>query len=31
MRFWDSDVKHNIDGIVEQLQEWIAARIAHAL
>jgi hypothetical protein len=24
-------VKHNIDGIVEQLQDWIAARIAHPL
>jgi very-short-patch-repair endonuclease len=26
MRFWDSDVKSNVDGIVEQLREWIEAR-----
>jgi very-short-patch-repair endonuclease len=29
MRFWDSDVKSNVDGIVEQLREWIEARRVH--
>jgi very-short-patch-repair endonuclease len=31
MRFWDSDVKNSVDGIIDQLREWIAARIAHSL
>ena len=31
LRFWDSDVKSNVDGIVEQLREWIAARNTHPL
>ncbi len=31
LRFWDSDVKSNVDGIVEQLQEWIEARRTHPL
>ena len=26
LRFWDSDVKSIVDGIVEQLREWIEAR-----
>jgi len=29
LRFWDSDVKSNVDGVVEQLREWIEARITH--
>ena len=29
MRFWDLDVKSNVDGIVEQLREWIEARMTH--
>ena len=29
MRFWDLDVKNNVDGIVEQLREWIEARMTH--
>jgi len=29
LRFWDSDVKCNVDGIVGQLQEWIEARGTH--
>jgi very-short-patch-repair endonuclease len=29
LRFWDSDVKNNVDGIVEQLREWIEAHEAH--
>ena len=29
MRFWDSDVKNNVDGIVEQLREWIDAQRTH--
>ncbi|MGD0035876.1 MAG: DUF559 domain-containing protein [Bacteroidota bacterium] len=29
LRFWDSDVKSNVDGIVEQLREWIEARMTH--
>jgi len=29
MRFWDSDVKSNVDGIVEQLREWIEAQRVH--
>ena len=29
MRFWDWDVKSNVDGIVEQLREWIEARMTH--
>jgi very-short-patch-repair endonuclease len=29
MRFWDWDVKDNVDGIVEHLREWIEARRTH--
>lgn len=29
MRFWDSDVKSNVDGVVGQLREWIEAQITH--
>jgi very-short-patch-repair endonuclease len=29
LRYWDSDVKNNIDGIVEQFREWIEARRTH--
>jgi len=29
MRFWDWDVKSNIDGIVEYLREWIEAHRTH--
>jgi very-short-patch-repair endonuclease len=29
MRFWDSDVKCNVDGIVEQLREWIETHRTH--
>jgi very-short-patch-repair endonuclease len=29
MRFWDWDVKSNVDGIVEHLREWIEARRTH--
>ena len=25
LRFWDLDVRANVDGIVEQLREWIVA------
>jgi very-short-patch-repair endonuclease len=30
MRFWDWDVKSNVDGIVEQLREWIEAHRTHS-
>jgi very-short-patch-repair endonuclease len=26
VRFWDADIKVNVDGIVEQLKEWIESR-----
>jgi very-short-patch-repair endonuclease len=29
LRFWDCDVKSNVDGVVEQLREWIEARRTH--
>lgn len=29
LRFWDSDVKGNVDGIVEQLREWIESHTMH--
>jgi very-short-patch-repair endonuclease len=29
LRFWDADVKSNVDGVVEQLREWIEARGTH--
>jgi very-short-patch-repair endonuclease len=29
MRFWDSDVKSNVDGIVEQLREWFESHEIH--
>jgi len=29
MRFWDWDVKSNVDGIVEHLREWIEAHTTH--
>jgi len=29
MRFWDWDVKSNVDGIVEHLREWIEAHRTH--
>ena len=29
LRFWDLDVKANVDGIVEQLREWIVARVTN--
>jgi very-short-patch-repair endonuclease len=29
MRFWDLDVKSNVDGVIEQLREWIEARMTH--
>jgi very-short-patch-repair endonuclease len=29
MRFWDADVKSNVDGIVEQIKEWIESRRTH--
>ena len=29
MRFWDWDVKSNVDGIVDQLREWIEAHRTH--
>ena len=29
LRFWDSDVKSNVDGIVGQLRKWIEARMTH--
>jgi very-short-patch-repair endonuclease len=29
LRFWDSDVKSNVDGIVEQLKEWIETHRTH--
>ena len=29
LRFWDTDVKNNVDGIVEQLREWIEAQTTH--
>jgi len=29
MRFWDWDVKSNVDGIVEHLREWIEAHVTH--
>ncbi len=31
LRFWDDDVKHNVEGIVEQIKEWIESRITHPL
>jgi len=30
LRFWDADVKSNVDGIVGQLREWIETQIAHS-
>ncbi|MCX6120706.1 MAG: DUF559 domain-containing protein [Ignavibacteriales bacterium] len=29
LRFWDADVKSNVDGIVGQLREWIETRRTH--
>ncbi len=29
LRFWDSDVKSNADGVVEQLREWIEEHGTH--
>jgi very-short-patch-repair endonuclease len=29
LRFLDSDVKDNVDGIVEQLKEWIDSKETH--
>lgn len=29
LRLWDTDVKDNVDGIVEQLKEWIGTNIGH--
>ena len=29
LRFWDWDVKDNVDGIVEHLREWIEAHMTH--
>jgi very-short-patch-repair endonuclease len=29
LRYWDSDVKNNVDGIVEQLREWIESNRTH--
>jgi very-short-patch-repair endonuclease len=29
MRFWDLDVKSNVDGAIEQLREWIEAHRTH--
>ena len=29
LRFWDEDVKGHVDGIVEQIKEWIETRQAH--
>jgi very-short-patch-repair endonuclease len=29
LRFWDADVKDNVDGITEQLREWIESRITY--
>ncbi len=29
LRFWDSDVKANVDSVVEQLRDWIEARGTH--
>ena len=31
LRFLDSDVKDNVDGIVEQLKEWIESKETHPL
>jgi very-short-patch-repair endonuclease len=29
LRLWDSDVKDNVDGVVQQLKEWIETKRAH--
>ena len=29
LRFWDLDVKANVDGIVGQLKEWIESNMTH--
>jgi very-short-patch-repair endonuclease len=29
LRFWDLDVRANVDGIVEQLREWIESNRTH--
>ena len=29
LRFWDVDVKDSVDGVVEQLREWIESRMTH--
>jgi len=29
LRYWDWDVKSNVDGIVEHLREWIEAHRSH--
>jgi very-short-patch-repair endonuclease len=29
LRFWDLDVRVNVDGIVEQLREWIESNRTH--
>jgi len=31
LRLWDSDFKDNVDGVVQQLKEWIETKRTHPL